>query len=307
MDPSIRAKQTQLFGNRIYPPSTGPPKKGKVMQKATSTTRHQQQTLSESLRMKKKTTVGPTLEEFGSEENKENIRIIKPREESSLPLDDFMETSRNQNVAIVTRDYLKATGTPEKSEDNNNASEQALNTVSVSTTAGTDISDVESNELPTNLNSFIVLSCDKQLLSSRITATSLRYDSAAYGQDWVLHHRTRENSFQPWQMALTGKIEKLRLSVIEAYWDSMKIRGTTPATIFIAINNFGRLLHCWDKQDIEHPSSSRWALTALVAYRLAFKTEERPEVLWGVSNFWHVFPMFNDCAIDRSDQNVNKV
>lgn len=188
--------------------------------------------------------------------------------------------------------------------------------VSVSTTAGTgiDIDDLDAiweeedqKNKDKNLNSVVIFSADRQLLASRETASSLRYDTASYGQDWVIHYKIREDMFQPWQMALNGKAEKLRLAVIQSYWESMRTHRTAPATIFIAINNFARLLNFWDNHELEQPSLAKWALTAFVAYRLAFKSEERPEVLWEVANFWNVFPMFSDWEIDRSDHSVNQV
>lgn len=182
-------------------------------------------------------------------------------------------------------------------------------TISLVSTAPSEMSDSDAeNRHPTDyLHSLVVLENDRQLLLTRLAATSLRYDSASYGQDWVLHHRIREEKFQPWQMALAGKCERVRLATIECYWGSMKTQNTTPATIFIAISNLGRLLNCWSQQDLEQPCGAKWALTSLVAFRLAFKTEERPESFWEISNFWNLFPIFSEWAIDRSEHNVNSV
>lgn len=283
VEPNIRAKQTQLFGNRTTRPRTKLPQP-----KLLGIKRPQRQTTLSDVSKKER----PRIDEEMDTSCKENV----VRDHPSFPA-----------VVVTNVKNYQQKSTPVAQVKLNTEVQRLLSNVSnvsVSTAAETDI---ESEDPRLNLNSLIILAADRHLLSSRRTATSLRYDVASYGPDWVLHHRSREELFQPWQMALDGRIEKQRLAVIETYWESMKIRGTTPATIFIAINNFSRLLNGWDKAEFENPSSEKWALTVLVAYRLAFKTEERPEVLWEVNNFWNVFPIFSDWVIDRSELNVNKV
>lgn len=156
-------------------------------------------------------------------------------------------------------------------------------------------------------NGWVAVPSDRLVLEQRNFASSLRADMAAYGQCWFTYHKQNEHRFQPWQMTMVGKIEKLRLGVIAMYWNSATLHPISPATIYVAINNFGRLLHHWSKAELEHPSAARWALAAVIAFRLAFKAEERPEVMCEVANIWSIFPMFQDWDIDRSTETLNKV
>lgn len=155
-------------------------------------------------------------------------------------------------------------------------------------------------------NGWVAIPSDRMVLEKRNYASSLRADTAAYGQCWFTYHKKSEHRFQPWQMSMTGKIEKLRLGVIAMYWNSATLHPISPATIYVAINNFGRLLHHWSKAELEHPSAARWALAAVIAFRLAFKAEERPEIMYEVTNVWNIFPMFQEWDIDRSAETLNK-
>lgn len=156
-------------------------------------------------------------------------------------------------------------------------------------------------------NAWIVLPSDRLLLEEKKITSCVRLDAATYGHSWFVHHKQNETRFQPWQMTTEGKIEKLRLGVIAMYWNSAAIYPISPATIYVAINNFGRLLHQWSKLELQQPTASRWALAAVTAFRLAFKAEERPEVMSEIHNIWSLFPMFQEWDIDRSTQTLNKM
>lgn len=368
--PNIRAKQTQLFGNRIIPAAskstiswTGAARKRKNSNSNLQNGKqHTQMTLQETLNA-------------AQQENKENVLYKKNQAESNNNSNTFesclsKETNANKikpttaiaqawkksaaDVSCAIKNDNSMSDTLECDDDDDSdvvmmeeaeaivviqkstsvlvgstpiipaekkmseaaktpIRKQKAADVTASTAVGTTttlqgtVNDDSCFHHEKNWNEFVVLSCNRALLATRVTASSTKYDTASYGPDWIIYHRNRENIFQPWQMALTGKTEEWRLEVMNAYWTGMVVHKATTATVLTAVNNFSRLISLWDKNELENPPMSKWALTAFVAYRLAFKAEERPDVLWEVTNYWSVFPKFQDLEFDRSERVVNTV